>query len=473
MLNPYYLSNGTWDYHPLGAMEGTFFVTFYASGLASGTSWSVTVGNATQSTVGSWITVVEYPGTYGFTVAAIANYAITPASGSVVVSTGPVAQTIAFAATYHVTVKETGLAASTSWSAFFGGVEKSTSGTSIAFTETAGTYSFQIPGVAGYTVSPANGTVAVTGNYTLWIAFTSPTSYTVWVNETGLPGDSTWSAIFNGVEESTSGTSLAFSVPSGTYSYQVEAVDGYTASPSAGTVGVSGNFLLLVTFASATGPTYTVTISESGLTAETEWSAIFNGVEESTSGTSLAFTVVAGTYSYQIVGITGYTVSPSGGSVTVGGNYALSVAFSTVKYAVTVSATGLASGTVWSATVNGVTQTSSGTTITFYEPNGTWTYSIASVSGYSLTGGSGSITVAGSAAGTSVGFTPSSSPSYVGTSTYNTGFDIALALAVIALLVALFALLRRPRAPPPTPAAQWQEPEAGPGEDTPKAAISH
>ncbi len=473
VLNPYYLSNGTWDYHPLGAMEGAFFVTFYASGLASGTSWSVTLGNTTQSSVGSWITFVEYPGTYGFTVGAVPDYEITPAAGSVVVSTGPVAQTIEFAATYHVTVKETGLAASTSWSAFFGGVEKSTSGTSIAFTETAGTYSFQIPGVGDYTPTPANGTVTVTGNYTLWIAFSSPTVYTVWVNETGLSGDVTWSAIFNGVEESTGGTSLAFSVPAGTYSYQIGSVAGYAASPSAGSVGVSGNFLLLVTFSSTTGPTYSVTISESGLPGDTEWSAIFNGIEESTSGTSLVFTVAAGTYNYQIVGIAGYTVSPSGGSVTVGGNYALAVAFSTVKYAVTVSETGLASGTVWSATVNGVTQTSSGTEITFYEPNGTWSFSVASVSGYSLTGGSGSIPVSGSSAGTSVAFTPSSSPSYVGTSTYNTGFDIALALAVVALLVALFALLRRPRAPPPPPAAQWQEPEAGAGEETSSTTGTH
>jgi len=120
---------------------------------------------------------------------------------------------------------------------------------------------------------------------------------------------------------------------------------------------------------------------------------VFDGVEKSTVGPSLSFTVPAGTYSYQISVVSGYTAAPITGSATVGGNYLVLVSFSSTS-------------------------------------------------------------------------SSASTPSYVTQSNYNTGFEVALIVAVVALLIALVALLRRPKAAAPPPAAQWQEP-AGPGEETP------
>jgi len=300
----------------------------------------------------------------------------------------------------------------------------------------------------------------------------------VTVEESGLTGDTTWSAIFNGVSESTDGTSLAFTVPAGTYDYQIGSVSGYSVSPSSGTVTVSGAYTLSVTYSSTVAPTYTVTVEESGLTSGTSWTAIFNGVSESGTTSSLTFTVPAGSYSYQIGSVSGYTVSPASGSVTVGGAYVLSVTYSTTStpapttYTVYVNESGLTSGTSWSAVFDGVQKTTTGTSLEFTVASGSYAYQAGSVSGYTVSPASGTATVGGtyvllvSYTSTASPATPTSSGS-VSSSTFNTDLAIALAVAAIAVVLAIVALMRKPKAPTPAPAAAWHEPASDAGSEGP------
>jgi len=51
------------------------------------------------------------------------------------------------------------------------------------------------------------------------------------------------------------------------------------------------------------------------------------------------------------------------------------------KYSVTFTESGLPSGTSWSVTLNGNTESSTTNTISFSEPNGTYSYVVASVTG--------------------------------------------------------------------------------------------
>ena len=79
-------------------------------------------------------------------------------------------------------------------------------------------------------------------------------------------------------------------------------------------------------------------------------------------------------------------------------------------YHVSFTESGIPNNTTWSVTVNGVPETatvknSSGTSIGFSEPNGTYTYTIGSVSGYAASPSSGSITVAGAAQSLPIAFT--------------------------------------------------------------------
>ncbi len=395
VLNPYSVSNGAWDYHPIGSTAGTYVVTFYDAGLASGTSWSVTLSNATfrstLATVDGWVTFAVAPGTYAFSVAAVTGYAISPSTGSLVVMSGPVDETIDFAALYTVSFTETGLPPATSWAVRLGGEEYSGRVTTIAATVVGGTYAFSIVAPANYSASPSTGSLDISANYDEPIAFSS------------------------------------------------------TYRPP--------------------GPVEAVYFNESGLIGPTRWTAVLDGVEESTTLDSLEFNVTAGTYAYQVLPVADYSVSPSSASATVGGSYLVPVTFTLVTYAVTISESGLAPGTAWSAYLNGTfggsafshVVTSSGASMTFSVPNGSWTYSLENVGGYALAHGTGTVLVDGAPAGASVDYTVSTASTHAGPSNLNPDFEIALAIAAVAIGGVVVAVLRSRRAPPP-PAAPWSGP---------------
>jgi hypothetical protein len=220
-----------------------------------------------------------------------------------------------------------------------------------------------------------------------------------------------------------------------------------------------------------TGPqeTFAVTFSEHGLATGQNWSVTLGGMTEVTVNDSITFTVPMGTYLYQVNPVAGYTVSPSsGGTITeAGAPYSVVLTFSAITYAVTLSESGLSAGTSWGATVNGVTQSTTGTTLTFYLPAGTsYAYSFNAVSGYNLpsTGASGTFSVTNQPVSLATTYSPTSTPSYVQTSDFNNWLAVAIAVAVIALVVGLLALLLRGRKQPPAQGAQaWTPPPAQSG----------
>ncbi len=378
VLAPYYVGSGAWDYHPLGAPEGMYLVTFSATGLSPGAPWSVTLGSSTVSTIQSSISIAELPGNYSFTVSGGADWLASPSSGAVAVTSAPVAVPVNFTRLYTVTFAETGLPSSTSW--------------------------------------------------------------TVYLNGVGATGSS---------------SSLSLDVPAGTYPFTVVNPAGYVASPSSGSVNVSGNYTVPLTFSPAPPTSTTVTVEETGLAAGTPWRVLFGGVSHSSSATSLTFSVTPGNYSFEFAPVANYTASPASGVATaLGSTYLLLVTFAPVTYPVTFSETGLAAGTVWSVTVQDVRYTSSAATLTVDLPNGSFDYQFAEVSGYSVGARSGSGLVAGDPLSVSAAYSPGSAPSFVESSTFVTGLAVALAVAVVGLALALFALLRRPRSPsPPRPAS--------------------
>ncbi|HLY77234.1 MAG TPA: hypothetical protein VKT21_05065 [Thermoplasmata archaeon] len=62
---------------------------------------------------------------------------------------------------------------------------------------------------------------------------------------------------------------------------------------------------------------YTVSFSETGLPSNTGWSVTLNGVTRAGSTPTISFQLPNGTYTYNVSGPSGYTVSPSTGSGTV------------------------------------------------------------------------------------------------------------------------------------------------------------
>jgi thermopsin len=59
------------------------------------------------------------------------------------------------------------------------------------------------------------------------------------ISESGLPTGTFWSVTLNGITENSTGRTITFADPSGSYSFQVGSVRGFSASPSRGTVDLN------------------------------------------------------------------------------------------------------------------------------------------------------------------------------------------------------------------------------------------
>ena len=284
----------------------------------------------------------------------------------------------------------------------------------------------------------------------------------VWFYAYGLNSGTSWSVTLGSQTLSTTNDELVFYVTPGTYDFTAGAVAGYAIAPATGVVtAVGGYFEVDLEYTAM----YAVTVSESGLPAGSTWEAIVGGT--AVTGTTATLTVMApyGTNDYQIVSQTaGYAPSPASGSIYVTGAYALATTFTAVTYAVTVSESGLASGQAWSATADGQTQSTTGTSMTFYLANGTTSISIGAVSGYTVSASTVSVSVNGQATGASVTFSPTSTTALVSQSTFNAWVTVALVIAVIALVAAVLALLMRRKggtSASNAPPQQWSGPTSG------------
>ncbi|HTP54691.1 MAG TPA: thermopsin family protease [Thermoplasmata archaeon] len=312
---------------------------------------------------------------------------------------------------------------------------------------------------AGYVPHPAAGTAAALGiaNETIIIDFS--TLWTVTFTETNLPAATSWSVTLNGTTVSSTTTTVVFHELNGTYPYTIGVVPDWTQStlPRTGSITVAGANVNERTIA-WTEVTYGVTFLESGLPSHIHWSVTVDGVEKSltTDGAidSLTFSVGNGTVPYTITDISGWSQSTlaASGNLVVNGAAVTepTLIYTEVTYLVTFMETGLPSGANWSVTFNGVLESSTGTTITFQSPNGSFHYKITGPGGYSVAGGSsGTLTVSAGAASQTVAFHPSSSSPPAAPWLY-VGIGAAAILALLGIML-LLRSRRRGRAPPRRP----------------------
>jgi hypothetical protein len=166
--------------------------------------------------------------------------------------------------------------------------------------------------------------------------------------------------------------------------------------------------------------TYTVKFTEVGLPAGLLWGVTLTSAsghhQTITKYTNvsqvLSFKEPNGVYTYSYAKVKGFYIRscPSScytGTVTVNGaNPATTVTdWTSFKYTVTFQETGLAHGTSWSVTIDGLTHTSTGTKMSFSISNGTYPFS-AAATGYTYTAAPPSpLTVHGAAVTVRVTFT--------------------------------------------------------------------
>ena len=345
----------------------------------------------------------------------------------------------------------------------------------------------------GYSLAVGWGSINA-NNFVNDITSSTPTSYPVTFTESGLPSGTSWSVTFNGQTSTSTSTTVSFSAVDGTYSYTIGAVSGYTSSPSSGSVTVNGaSTAVSIAFSASSTPpptqtaaTYSIVNATSAninvyTLPEAEEFTVSNtvtvnnvvlylsgsGTVSFSIGTSFQGTQVLGAtnvvvgsstgwYSTTFANVTlssgtdyylnvnlvsgstqwGYTSSPSvdtgaiqdywysGSTLTNDNSYPdiYSVGFVPVSssptptsYPVTFTESGLPSGTSWSVTFNGQTSTSTSTTVSFSAVDGTYSYTIGAVSGYTSSPSSGSVTVNGASTGVSIAFSASTTTYPVGT----------------------------------------------------------
>lgn len=168
--------NGTSQVVEVAFRPYVYPVTFVASGLPPGTSWSIVVGGGTYSTSTGALTVLEPNGTYAYLVEAPTGYSVSAGGAVSVASSGALVPVPFVEITVGVAVTETGLPDGTNWSIFLNGAQVTVIGEQIELQLPPGNYTFEVPGVQGDVPSPASGTFALGRQpVQVAIAFAPPT----------------------------------------------------------------------------------------------------------------------------------------------------------------------------------------------------------------------------------------------------------------------------------------------------------
>lgn len=156
------------------------------------------------------------------------------------------------------------------------------------------------------------------------IALVVAPGYPLTYPETGLPAGTLWTLWFNGTnlfgrvrdEYASTTSTIVVTAANGTYYLEVPATSGYWPHPNRLTVIAGGPSQgPLIVFSKL----YTVTFTETGLPAGTNWSVALDGEVQSSTSTSLFFLETNGTYRFFALSASGGVPSPPSGNVTVNG----------------------------------------------------------------------------------------------------------------------------------------------------------
>jgi hypothetical protein len=373
------------------AVKATFLgtaypATFVEKGLAKGTSWSVTLFDDVGSSNGSSIKFELVNGSYAYSVAMVPGYSIS-GTADLNVAGAAVTQDVMFTAEdYTIRFSESGLSPHTPWNVTLtpGGTVGS-NGSSITFAEPNGSFTYAIAPIPGYQIStgpdcPAqcdSGSVTVDGAdpATIPVPWT-PLKYSVTFRETGLVR-TVWNVTIGSTTISTDATSHEFNLANGTHSFVISAAPGYSATTNVTSPLVVNGEPVLVGV-SFTYHSYLISFVDLGLPAFDTWYVNITGGPSLISPgatTTRSTDLVNGSYTFHIgTNDTRYAPSYSPAFTVSGEAIRIGVNFTLLTDTVTITETGLPSGTLWNTTVNGTTLSSTNRTVLFQEANGSFAY---------------------------------------------------------------------------------------------------
>lgn len=326
----------------------------------------------------------------------------------------------------------------TTWAVQLNGTLRSTQSTALGFDVTNGTYNYTILPVSGYKIlSPSQSSVIVNGaSRNISVEF-QPVVYNVEFLQTGIGNGTKWGVDINGNASTSKSSYLYLNLSNGTYSYTLLSVPGFVLeSAQRGTLTVNGSAVQVpVAFSEYT---FALKVIETGLPAGTNWSASVGGTTLTSKTSTMTFNEPNGTYSVAVTGINGYNQSVSPSTLSIfNGSRTVDVNFSVAIYNVIFRESGLPSDVNWSVTVGNATRYSTGSTIVFYEPDGSYVYSVSQPSGFNMTTSDGILHINGSGLSVLLNFTTLSAPKGAGYNLFGLSSQVWMFVIIVGALIAL------------------------------------
>ncbi|MCL5730523.1 MAG: hypothetical protein M1605_00165 [Candidatus Thermoplasmatota archaeon] len=370
------------------AYPALYPVVFNETGLPPATHWGMNItqnGKLIRSISGdsSSNIIALTAGTYQYSISPVPGYVSDqPLTGTFTVLDQPSTINLYFSIhRYDIFLMENGLPSGTEWSAEVGGIQHSTTESSMEYSLANGTYNAYVLPVQGYSSSKISFSISVNGSSIYQIVSFSKKLYSLSFIESGLPEGTYWNVAVNGTERSSSGSAVSFMLSNGTYAYHVFPVPGYHIDGAvSGSVSVSGaQQTVHVDFHM---DLYPVVLNETGLQTYMHWNVSIAGIQSPylPAGTGTVFMLPNGTYTASVSGPAGYSHYLNGQKpISVDGHgLSLMVSFYRNVYPVNITETGLPSGSGWILNFsNGI---STGLTYSSqYEimlPNGSFPYSL-------------------------------------------------------------------------------------------------
>ena len=373
--------------------SGDFAYQWYEQPAGS-TSFSFIPGATNRSYI-FVTTPATLPGIYLFYVN-VTDLGTDPAS----INSNIISVTVLANVVYKVTISQIGLPLGTTWYAnITGGKSYSSSTSNISFLESNGSYSISIStGNNLYRPSQSSGLISLTVNgaqVSQSIVFLKVV-YPVTFTEYGLKSGTEWYVnLTNGQSFSSTLAVISFSEQNGTFGFSIASLNrSYFYSNGAGSFSVQGSPVSVsVRFALFNS---SVTFQESGLPTGIRWFVyLTNGQSFNTSSSSVAFNEPNGTYHYFVSTSDKIYYSNGGTFVVKGTSVLLRLSFSFYYYNISFVETGLSAGVPWTVTFGNITK-SSLSSIYFEAVNGTYSFAITPISGYTTEAYDGTIVVDGS-----------------------------------------------------------------------------
>lgn len=381
----------------MAGAPGDYHFFFNETGLPQGTNWSVEVGSATLFSDGQ-------PSIMATLLSSVTPVNVTPVAGFVPgfyhQSVDPTAENQGLNISWHpfllnVTFEETGLPAGTTWAVTFGGNVNITTGTSMDFEATNGTYPFSINAPTGFRPNSSSGSVYLRGQDIVETLNFSRILYDLSFEEFGLPVGQAWSVQAGGTNLTSTSAEISFEMPNGTLGYRVAPIAGFHASLYSGSLAIVGVSILVSV--NWTQVTYPAAFSEIGLPDGVTWGVtIVNETALSAPQPSLVTLLPNGTYAFTLDAVAGYRGTPLAGTLGINGaGENLSFRFAPETYVLTVAEEGLPSGVPWGISLAGSDWTSHTSTLNLSLANGSWSWRLEPTPGFQGGPSEGTFTVHG------------------------------------------------------------------------------